>query len=68
MDINNKAIRITCPKAIRLAKIRAKLEGRSAANAVAQTIIEALGDRYCESDFKHNFRDNIIEKDAKSQE
>jgi len=41
--INNKPIRIVNIKAIRLTKQRALREGRSAANAASQTIIEALG-------------------------
>ncbi len=40
--INNKPIRIVNQEAIRLAKLRASHEGRSAANAVSQTIIEHL--------------------------
>ncbi len=43
MDTNDKPIRLTNVKAIRLAKERAVKENRSAANAAAQTIIEALG-------------------------
>ena len=42
MEQNYKPIRITNKKAIRLAKQRAIQENRSAANAAAQTIIEAL--------------------------
>jgi hypothetical protein len=41
--INNKPIRIVNHEAIRLAKLRAQREGRSAANAASITIIEALG-------------------------
>lgn len=40
--ISNKPIRIINQEAIRLAKLRASHEGRSAANAVSQTIIEHL--------------------------
>ena len=43
MEINDKPIRLTEVKAIRLVKERAIREGRSAANAAHQTIIEALG-------------------------
>ena len=45
MPKNNKPIRITDVKAIRLAKERATRERRSAANAAATTIIEALSER-----------------------
>jgi hypothetical protein len=43
MVMNDKAIRIVNREAIRLAKLRAQREGRSAANAASVTIIEALG-------------------------
>ena len=51
MPKNNKPIRITDVKAIRLAKKRAIKENRSAANAAAVTIIEALSER------EHNTED-----------
>jgi hypothetical protein len=41
-DINDKPVRLTDPKALRLVKERAIREQRSAANAAAATIIEAL--------------------------
>lgn len=41
-ETNDKPIRIVNVEAIRLAKRRALREGRSAANAASQTIIEAL--------------------------
>lgn len=44
MEINDNPIRLTDAKAIKLAKKRAVKENRSAANAAAQTIIEALGE------------------------
>ena len=40
--INNKPIRLTHPKALQLVKQRAIDERRSAANALAATVIEAL--------------------------
>jgi len=43
MAMNDKPIRIVNIEAVRLAKLRALREGRSAANAASQTIIEALG-------------------------
>jgi hypothetical protein len=43
MTINEKPIRIVSREAIKLAKLRAQREGRSAANAASVTIIEALG-------------------------
>jgi hypothetical protein len=43
--MNDKPIRIVNREAIRLAKLRAQREGRSAANAVAVTIIESLGEQ-----------------------
>jgi len=43
MNMNDKPIRIVNREAIRLAKLRAQREGRTAANAVSITIIEALG-------------------------
>jgi len=45
MTLNDKAIRIVNIKAIRLVKERALREGRSAANAASQTIIEALSEK-----------------------
>ena len=42
MVMNEKPIRIVSREAIRLAKLRAQREGRSAANAASVTIIEAL--------------------------
>jgi hypothetical protein len=42
MKINEKDIRLTNKKAIRLAKLRAAKEERSAANAAAISIIEHL--------------------------
>ncbi len=44
VEINDKPIRIVNVGAIRLAKQRALREGRTAANAASQTIVEALGD------------------------
>jgi len=43
--VNNKTIRLTDTKAIRLIKKRAIKEQRSAANALAATVIEALSKR-----------------------
>ncbi len=43
--INEKPIRLTNKKAIRLAKLRALHEGRTATNAATQTILEALSGR-----------------------
>lgn len=43
MLTNDKPIRIVNIEAVRLAKQRALREGRSAANAASQTIIEHLG-------------------------
>jgi len=43
MVMNEKPIRIVSREAIRLARLRAQREGRSAANAASVTIIEALG-------------------------
>jgi hypothetical protein len=63
VQANDKPIRIVNRQAIRLAKKRAELEGRSAANAASVTIIEALGPRRP----KHNFRDDIAEKGTQSQ-
>jgi hypothetical protein len=45
MTINEKPIRIVNREAIRLAKLRAQREGRSAANAASVTIIEALSQK-----------------------
>ena len=42
-EINNKPIRLTDIEALRLIKLRALKEKRSAANAAALTIIESLG-------------------------
>jgi len=42
-DINDKPIRLTDIEALRLIKLRALKEKRSAANAAALTIIESLG-------------------------
>jgi len=42
-DINDKPIRLTDTEALRLIKLRALKEKRSAANAAALTIIESLG-------------------------
>lgn len=41
-EINDKTVKITDAKALRLVKERAIREQRSAANAAAATIIEAL--------------------------
>ena len=40
--INDKPVRLIEPKAVRLVKKRALRENRSASNALAQTVIEAL--------------------------
>jgi len=61
-EINEKPIRIVNREAIRLAKQRALREGRSAANAVSITIIEALGGKQPKS--KPRFPDNIVTKDT----
>lgn len=45
MVINDKPIRLTDVRAVKLAKERAVRENRSAANAAAHTIIEALGNK-----------------------
>ena len=45
MTMNDKPIRIVNREAIRLAKLRAQREGRSAANAASVTIVEALGSK-----------------------
>ena len=66
MKINDKDIRLTNREAIILAKKRAVREGRSAANAAAITIIEALSPK--SHPLKHNFHDSIVEKGPKSQE
>jgi hypothetical protein len=58
--ISVKRVTISNHYAVQLINERATREHRSAASACAATVIEALG--------KHNFRDNIIEKVAKSQE
>jgi len=46
MEINEKDIRLTNKRAIRLAKLRAIKEERSAANAAAISIIEHLNSEY----------------------
>ena len=51
-EINDKAVRLIEPKAVRLVKQRALRENRSASNAAAVTIIEALGK--LENKKKHN--------------
>ena len=43
VEINDKPIRLTDIEALRLIKLRALKEKRSAANAAALTIIESLG-------------------------
>lgn len=50
MNINEKDIRLTNKKAIRLAKLRAAKEERSAANAAAISIIEHLSLEFGEQD------------------
>jgi len=42
MEINDKPVRIVNKRALKLVKERANREGRSASNAAAWTIIEAL--------------------------
>jgi hypothetical protein len=59
MSVNDKAIRIVNVEAVRLAKQRALREGRSAANAASQTIIEALGGQ--------NDTNNAIAEQEKSE-
>jgi len=46
METNDKDIRLTNKKAIRLAKLRAIKEERSAANAAAISIIERLNPEF----------------------
>lgn len=46
MKINNKPVRVIDLEAIILIKKRAKTENRSASNAAATTIIEALSGKY----------------------
>jgi hypothetical protein len=46
MEVNGNPIFIRDPQAARLAKLRANKENRTAANAAATTIIEALSDKY----------------------
>jgi hypothetical protein len=60
-EINNKPIRIVNREAIRLAKLRAQREGRSAANAASITIIEALNKK--RNPGQPAFLDNVIVKD-----
>ena len=45
IEVNKKPIMVTDSEAVLLAKKRAVKEGRSAANAAAQTIIEHLEER-----------------------
>jgi len=46
MEVNGNPIFLRDPQAVRLAKIRANTENRSAANAAATTIVESLGGKY----------------------
>ena len=46
VDINNKPVLLRNKEAARLVRLRAIKEGRSASNAAAQTVIEALRDTY----------------------
>jgi hypothetical protein len=54
MKINDKDIRVTNKKAIRLAKLRAVKEERSAANAAAISIIEHLNPEFGIEDISEN--------------
>jgi hypothetical protein len=54
MGINEKDIRLTNKRAIRLAKLRAIKEERSAANAAAISIIEYLTPEYGTEDILDN--------------
>ena len=60
MVTNEKPIRIVNREAIRLAKLRAQREGRSAANAASITIIEALGKK--QHPGQPSFLDNVVVK------
>lgn len=66
MEINDKDIRLTNREAIILAKKRAVREGRSAANAAAITIIEALAPKKHQRAQK--IPDNTVTKGGKSQD
>jgi hypothetical protein len=49
MTVNSKPIRLVNERAVRLVKERAIRENRSAANALVQTVFEALGDKETQS-------------------
>ena len=52
MEVNDNPIFLRDPQAVRLAKIRANAEHRTAANAVAATVIESLSGKYGSQDTK----------------
>jgi hypothetical protein len=60
MVMNDKPIRIVNIEAVRLAKLRAACEGRSAANAASQTIIEALSKKQNKSREANDTNDKAI--------
>ena len=62
--LNDKDIRLTDKRAIKLAKKRALRENRSAANAAAQTIIEALDSKGSATVHGDNFKHSIVEKNT----
>lgn len=60
MNINNKPVMLRDRKALGLIKKRAQEESRSAANAAAVTIIEALGGE--NNDYVSNLREKNSSK------
>jgi hypothetical protein len=62
MNVNEKDIRLTNKKAIRLVKLRAAKEERSAANAAAISIIEHLSSEFGTQDTAENDNGQVATK------